>query len=263
MVKILPNSGAILAVVGISLHKIPCYDIIGKIFKGVVMDFSSCAMRRRLFACQWLLAVILAASTAGQGAPLPEGGASSDAAVRLAAAEARLAGLRKEVDGLKAAHERKVGALKTSFSREETELRQTLEESRCEAEALKSRIQDLERDNLTMSNETVAVIGRLRAQLRAGRAPEPAPVRPGGAGTVVDRACSQCKGSGVVTRQESCGTCGGAGSFSKTSSLLRRTGTYSTSTVNERCANCKGRGQVTMRDTCSACDGSGRVPLDR
>lgn len=208
----------------------------------------------------WLLTVLaLFASMDGRGAT-QAAAAESDGAVRLAAREARLSGLRKEVEVQKDSHSRKVRTLKETFEKEEAELRQAVEDSRAEAEALLSRIQELERNNLAMSNETVTVIGRLPAQLRGGRR---AASRPGAAGAVVDKSCTQCQGSGRVPRQETCKVCRGAGSFSKTSSILRRTGTRSTSTVNERCSHCKGAGRITVRDTCTGCNGSGRVPLSR
>ena len=210
-------------------------------------------------------ACLLLSLTLLGGAENPSAELPRDGAARLQASEARLAELRKRVDDRKAAHQATYRATVEKYDKEVAELRQALEESRAEAESLQERILQREQDNLTMSNETVAVIGRLRAELAAGRGGTTAyrgPAQTKGA-VVVDRACTQCRGSGVVTHQEMCEACKGAGNFAKVSSVYRRTGTHSTSTAYDRCANCKGKGQVTVRDACSICNGTGRVPLDR
>ena len=92
---------------------------------------------------------------------------SAEKGPALVAAEARLDLLTREVADLKAKHQAELKNNLRKLAEEEEKIRKENNEIRLEGADLERRIHSLEAENLRVSNETVTVIGNLKARLYA------------------------------------------------------------------------------------------------
>lgn len=127
-------------------------------------------------------------------------------------------------------------------------------------------IETLRKQMLKLSNDAVKVIAKYRGRRVSSAAPA---VHPYMAGSVVDRSCPHCSGSGKMTRKETCETCDGKGFFVRTNpGGVTRHNVYVVlsqrySTTKDKCNVCSGRGWTNKSFDCRQCSGTGRIPLKK
>lgn len=189
-----------------------------------------------------------------EGKPEPgrvAGAAVSDARTR--ELKTRIAKLEQERASIMERHEKEVAALGEASEARIAVLKKELEAGQAAVREREKSVERLEAEGRRLSRDAAIVIGRLEDRIKSGKKSAQVLAEQGRAGTVVDKACSQCRGAGRVTKSRTCPTCFGDGR-----GPYRRWGATRTN-----CTNCRGSGRISEKHTCPLCSGKGRVPLDR